>query len=146
MSVSRICIHEVDLARPTETVQVAAHRMHDRKVGTLVVLDDDRKPIGILTDRDIAIRVVAFARHPSTTTVFDVMTTRLFTVDEGAAIEKALSLMRTHQVRRLLVVDLEGRLSGLLTLDDILEFLAREFRMISQLLDREGPHSLAKPV
>lgn len=144
MSVAHICVKEVDLAKPGETVQVAAHRMHDRKAHTLVVLDEDRRPIGILTDRDLAVRVVALSRNASTTFVSDVMTRHVFTVDEAASVEKALSQMRVHQVRRLLVIDIEGRLVGLVSLDDILEFLAKEFRIISQLIDRDSPHSLAR--
>ena len=59
MSVGRICNREVDLAEPDESVQIAARRMNSRNVGTLMVLDKDSRPIGILTDRDLAIRVVA---------------------------------------------------------------------------------------
>lgn len=144
MSVAHICIKEVDLAKPSETVQVAAHRMHDRKAHTLVVLDEDRRPIGILTDRDLAVRIVAHRRDAGTTLVSEVMTRNVFTVDEAASVEKALSQMRAHQVKRLLVIDLDGRLVGLISLDELLEFLAKEFRIISQLIDRDGPHGLAR--
>jgi CBS domain-containing protein len=144
MSVVHICTKEVDLAKPGETVQVAAHRMFDRNAHTLVVLDEDRRPIGILTDRDLAVRVVAHRRDAGTTLVSEVMTRHVFTVDEAASVEKALSQMRAHQVKRLLVIDLDGRLVGLLSLDEVLEFLAKEFRIIRQLIDRDGPHGLAR--
>ena len=71
MSVGRICVREVDLTSPDESTRVAARRMHDRKVGTLVVCNPSRQPVGILTDRDLAVRVVAEGRDPATTRVDD---------------------------------------------------------------------------
>ena len=62
MSVGSVCVKDVDLAVPKESVQIAAQRMHSRKVGTLVVLGEDRKPIGLITDRDLTVRVLADAK------------------------------------------------------------------------------------
>ena len=59
MSVKRICVKDVDLADLAASVQVAAGRMHSRNVGTLVVLDEEKKPIGLITDRDLTVRVLA---------------------------------------------------------------------------------------
>lgn len=143
MSAGRICVHEVDLAKPDESVQVAAARMHSRKVGTLVVLDGERRPIGIVTDRDLAVKVLAEGRDPFATNVRDVMSGGLRTVEEETAIEEALSVMREGPFRRLPVVDEEGRLAGLLSLDDILDLLREEFDQIGDLLKREGPGSLS---
>ena len=69
MSVGRICTREVDLAQMDESVWQAAERMHQRAVGTLVVIDDDKKPIGIVTDRDLVERVLAKFLDPGATTV-----------------------------------------------------------------------------
>ena len=128
---------------PSQTVGDAARVMRDQDVGSLPVTEQGRL-VGVITDRDITVRVVAFSRDPSMTTVEDVMTPDPVTVHFEAPVEKALAVMRSHQVRRLVVVDDEGLLVGLVSLDDVLEFLAREFRMISQLIDKESPHSLAE--
>ena len=143
MSVGRICIREVDTAEVTESVQAAADRMHARNVGTLVVLDALQKPLGILTDRDLALRVVAKGRDPFTTTVGDVMTMSPRSVLETTPIEEAVSLMRRGPYRRLPVVDHADKLVGLLSIDDILDLLAEEFREIGALLKAERPDILA---
>lgn len=143
MSVGRICVREVDIAEPDESVQVAARRMHSRKVGTLVVVNEAREPIGLVTDRDLAVRVLAEAADPIGTTIRQVMTRCVYTVRENTAIEEALRIMRAGQCRRLPVVDAAGQLAGLISLDDILDLLTEEFKTIGELLREESPHSLA---
>lgn len=144
MTVGRICIREVDLAEPEETVQVAASRMNARKVGTLVVLDDESHPIGLLTDRDLAVRVVGKGLNGFETFVQEVMSPLPDAVAEDAPIESALAQMRAKAIRRLPVVDSDGKLVGLISLDDILELLCEEFEDIAKLVRREGPMSLAQ--
>jgi CBS domain-containing protein len=117
--------------------------MHDRKVGTLVVVDENRHPIGILTDRDLAVRVVASGRDAATTSIGRIMTAAPRCVREDAPIEAALSAMRVTACRRITVVDMEGALVGLISLDDILVLLAEEFREIGSVLQEESPQSLA---
>jgi CBS domain-containing protein len=142
MSVGRICIREVDLAEPDESVQIAAARMNSRNVGTLLVLDAASRPVGILTDRDLAIHVVAKGRDAATTTVREVMTQAPDAVDEETPIEAAISRMRAGPYRRLPVIDHDGKLVGLVSLDDILDLLSEEFAEIGRLIRREGPASL----
>ena len=143
MAVGRICVREVDLAEIDESAQVAAQRMHDRNVGTLIVANAQRKPIGIVTDRDLAVRVVAKGRNPVETTVGEVMTTDLKTVEEQTSLEDALRVMRSGPFRRVPVTDAGGTLVGLLSVDDVLDLLRQEFNEIGQLLERESPRGLA---
>ncbi len=143
MTVGRICVREVDVVKPEESVQAAAQRMHSRKVGTLIVQDAERKPIGILTDRDLTVRVLATASDPFQTTVGDVMTKCPRTINENSPIEDALAIMRSGPFRRVPVVSGEGELVGLLSLDDILDLLTEEFGQIRDLLEQESPASLA---
>ena len=105
MSVGRICTRSVDLTDPDETVQIAASRMNTRNVGTLLVIDEQKCPIGILTDRDLAIRVVGKGLDPNTTTVQSVMSPTPDSVTENASIESAIAVMRAGPHRRLPVVD-----------------------------------------
>ena len=142
MSVGRICVREVDLAERTETVWQAAERMRQRVVGTLVILDRDRRPIGILTDRDLVERVLADGKNARSTTVDEVMSRNPKTVTEEAPIEHALSVMRAHRMRRLPVVGRDGTLVGLLSLDDVLMLLAEEFAVIGGVLRFETPQEV----
>ena len=144
MSVGRICVREVDLAEARECVMNAAQRMHDRNVGTLVVVDSSTKPVGILTDRDLATRVVAKGLDAVQTQVAEVMSLAPESVEEGTSIEEALCRMRSGPYRRLTVVDSAGRLIGLISVDDILDLLSEEFVQIGRLVRRESPAGLAQ--
>jgi CBS domain-containing protein len=143
MTIGRICSREVDTADPEEPVLAAAQRMAARGVGTLVVLDADKRPLGILTDRDLALRVVGVGRDARTTTVSEVMSADVHTAFEALPIEEALRLMRTQSVRRLVVVRRDGALVGLVSLDDVLALLAEELREIGGLLEQEDPRHAA---
>jgi signal-transduction protein with cAMP-binding, CBS, and nucleotidyltransferase domain len=107
-------------------------------VGTLVVLDGDSQPIGILTDRDLVTRVLARGLDPRGTPVDAVMTPHPTTISELAPIESALASMRAGHFRRLPVVNESGRLVGIQSLDDALSLLAEELTIIGGLLEREA--------
>lgn len=145
MTTGRICVREVDVATPMESVQAVAQRMHSRNVGTIIVQDSTRKPIGIVTDRDLTVRVVGQGRDPARTSVRDVMTQNPVTTRQDTPLEDALRLMRQGAFRRLPVVDNVGCLIGLLSLDDVMQLLAEEFTQIGQLLEEESPSRLAVP-
>ncbi len=142
MSVEKICQREVDVASPHESVLAIARRMHQRKVGTLVVVDSEQVPVGIITDRDIAVRIVSEGRDARTTRVSEVMTPRPTTAGEKTTIEFALSTMRSTGCRRLPVVDTSGKLVGVVTLDDILGLLCDEMTLVGELLGKQTPAAL----
>jgi CBS domain-containing protein len=143
MTVARLCQRDVDVAGLNESVTVAAERMHQRSVGALVVVDDELAPVGILTDRDLVIRVLAPGQNGQTTAVGDVMTRNPQTIAEDASIESALALMRRGTFRRLPVVDRRGALQGIVTLDDILQLLGEELFAVSKLVESETPRAAA---
>lgn len=145
MTVGKICSRSVDWAGPDESVQVVAGRMHSRKVGTLVILDAAQHPIGLVTDRDLTVRVLAEGRDAGTTPVRDVMTASIKTVREDCPIESALEVMRRGPFRRIPVVNEQNQLIGILSVDDILDLLSEEFRSIGRLLNAEGPQSMGLP-
>lgn len=144
MSVGRICVREVDVVSEEESVQVAASRMHSRKVGTLVVVDADTRPVGIVTDRDLTVRVLARGLDSTEVSVREVMTRCPETVFPETSIEDALRRMRAGAFRRVPVVDDGGRLVGLLSLDDVLDLLAEEFAEVGRLIREEEPSSLGR--
>jgi CBS domain-containing protein len=144
MTIGMIANRDVDTALADESIQAAAQRMGTRLVGTLVVLDEQQRPTGMITDRDIAIRVVGKGRDPHRTSVGEVMTHDVLVAHEDLEVEKALALMRANTIRRLPVVDGSERLVGMVSLDDILTLLAREFRELGRLLSQEKPAILRK--
>jgi CBS domain-containing protein len=106
-------------ANPTDSVQMAAESMRQFNVGFLPVVGPNEIPMGALTDRDIAMRVIA-ENKLSTTTVLDVMTRDCVTVREGSELSVAEDLMVTHQIARVMVVDDDdGHLKGVISLSDI---------------------------
>jgi CBS domain-containing protein len=96
----------------------AAKLMRDEDVGLAPVVDGDRL-VGTLTDRDIAIRVVAEEKDPASTPVREVASTDVVTVDPEQDLDDALSLMAQHQVRRVPVVEQDGRLVGVVAQADV---------------------------
>jgi CBS domain-containing protein len=105
----------IDADKP---VAYAAKMMRDEDVGLAPIVEGDRL-VGTLTDRDIAIRVVAEGRDPESTLVREVASTDLVTIDPQQDLDEALRLMAEHQVRRLPVVEEDGRLVGVVAQADI---------------------------
>lgn len=137
MTVGEVCSRTVVTADPDETIPVAARRMRDRHVGALVVLDGTT-PIGVLTDRDIVVSAVAQSPDKlDTLLVGDVMTRDLVTAQSTEPIEEALRRMRAHGVRRLPVVTGDGRIDGIIALDDILDLMADGLTQLAGLVARE---------
>jgi signal-transduction protein with cAMP-binding, CBS, and nucleotidyltransferase domain len=139
MSVGRICSRCTHLAGPEESVLVAADRMKDENVGTLLVVDADRRPVGILTDRDLAVRVVAPGLDARATTVGQVMTAHPRWVGEETPIEDAVAAMRGLAVRRMPVVDGDGRLAGIVSVDDVLELVTEELGNLGRIVGASQP-------
>lgn len=143
MNVGELCNREVVFAyRDTRLVE-AARLMREHHVGSLLAVVErhgERVPVGILTDRDIVIAVVAKELDPRGLTVGDVMTGDLAMVREQDSIADALRLMREKGVRRVPVLTHKGTLAGLLTLDDMLEFAAEELGAFTGAIQRERSH------
>ena len=109
--------HPIKL-RGSAPVAEAARQMRSANVGAVIV-EDDGKPAGIVTDRDIAIRAVALGRDPQTTPLSDICSKDLTTVSPDDSLDRAVELMREHAVRRLLVVDAQNKTHGVVSLGDL---------------------------
>jgi CBS domain-containing protein len=112
------------VAQLDETVVVAARRMRDFRVGCVVVVRDAR-PVGILTDRDLALRVIAEGRDPEATLVSDVVTYEAATLPREAGIDTAVRVMSERGVRRLPIVTDTGNVTGIVTADDLIVLLTK---------------------
>lgn len=107
-----------DVIDPNASIREAAKRMRDENVGALPVGENDRL-IGMVTDRDIAVRAVADDRMPSQTAVRDVMSEKIFYCFDDDEAEAAARCMAEHQVRRLPILNRDKRLVGIVSLADL---------------------------
>ena len=140
MAVGEICNREVVIAEKSLSVAAAAQLMRTHHVGDLVVVEKKAGrtlPAGIVTDRDIVVEVVAAGVNPDALKVGDIMGPEVATVRECEGVFEALRYMRDKGVRRMPVVDGEGGLVGILTLDDLLSLLAEEMTELAKLVSHE---------
>ena len=135
MNVGTICSRRVITANAQLDVQAAAELMREEHVGFLVVVPEQPRgpqpPLGVITDRDIVVAVVAKRADPASLKVGDVMSIQPVVVGESDAIDLALRTMRRAGVRRVPVVNSRGEAVGVLSLDDLLEFVAHEMDCLS---------------
>ncbi len=118
MLISDVMTRAVEFITPDETLQHAATKMKELGIGPLPVLEN-AGVVGMLTDRDIAVRAVADGRDPRKTKVRDVMSGELVCCYEDQDVEVAAHLMRDQQIRRVLVVDRDKQLVGIVSLSDL---------------------------
>ncbi len=119
MRCDELMTREVVSLHPSDRIDAAARRMRDENVGFAPVCAEDGRPVGALTDRDIALRVCAEDRRAGRTHVEEVMTRELLTCRAGDDLERAEELMGTRRKTRILVLDDDGRLAGVLSLADL---------------------------
>jgi CBS domain-containing protein len=122
------------------TVLEAAQLMRQHHVGDVLVVEDRggvQVPVGIVTDRDLVVEIMAPELDQMVITVGDIMILELATVKENTGVFEAIQYMRAKGVRRLPVVDDSGGLVGILTLDDLLELLAEELLALANLVKHE---------
>ena len=141
MTVGSICKRSLVVAPKDESIVDAAKRMRMLHVGTVIVVEErDGKPvpIGILTDRDIVLSIVASdAEHLPFLNVSDAMSDNLLVAAEDTSLADGLRLMQERGVRRLPLVDHAGALVGIVTADDVVRFLAEELGEVVKLMNHE---------
>ena len=137
MKIGDVCNRIVIYVHEDESVQRAAELMRKYHVGNLVVteLDDERQmPVGIVTDRDIVVEVIAKGVDPNELTVGDIMSKELELASEGDDVSDVLDAMRESGIRRMPVVDSAGALVGVLALDDLLQLYAADLSTIAAIV------------
>ena len=139
MKIERLCNREVTLAYENERIDEIARRMRERHVGSVIVVprDNGSTPVGVLTDRDIVVEVLAAGLDYRNVTVGEVMSREPATVREDDDVVDALRIMRTHGVRRLPVMARSGALAGIVAIDDLLEFFAGQVDDVVRAIGRE---------
>lgn len=140
MQIGTICTREVICANATTSVSAAARLMRQYHIGDVVVIKDNgdhRVPLGIVTDRDIVLSVVATELDASTITVGDIMGPALVTAIETDDILEAIRRMRSSGVRRMPVVDAQGALTGIVSIDDVIGNMADQMNELTQLIAQQ---------
>jgi len=134
MNLFDVCSSELVVARASATVIEVANLMRTRHVGCVVVLGDEepRRPVGIVTDRDIVIRVVACADRLSFSSIDQVMSRNLVYASGGTGLTEAVELMRDRGVRRLLVMGEHGEPKGIVSFDDLLLAMTQSMGTMAQ--------------
>lgn len=143
MMLSELCTLEVASCSPRTSVLEAARIMRQKHTGDLVVVDDgedDKEPLGVITDRDIVLEVLATGLNPASTTVGSVIRTPIVLAHDTEDASAALERMRMHGVRRIPVVGHRNRLIGILTVDDLLKLLAADATALTEIISRQQHH------
>lgn len=144
MSIRAYGVADVVTAGPHERLADAAGRLRDKDVGCLVVTDQGC-PVGVLTDRDVALAALGEGVDAAAVTVEDVMQRPAVTVADGAPLREAVQLMRERGVRRLPIVDTAGNLAGLVTADDLVSVIANELIALKSVVASQSPGRHASP-
>ncbi|SEN39373.1 CBS domain-containing protein [Nitrosomonas marina] len=140
MSVSEFCHREVVTIQKDECAQEAARLMRKHHVGNVVIVAEEKgiqKPVGIVTDRDLVVEIMATELDPTVITVGDIMKPDLASINKNTDILEVIRYMRRKAVRRVPVVDDNMQLIGIVTLDDLLQVLSQEFSSLVKLVERE---------
>ena len=137
MPISECCNIGVVCCDTEDSVATVSALMRKHHVGDVIVVDgknDNRVPVGIITDRDIVIETLALDIDAKLFTAGDLMTSPVVTVKESSGFIETLRLMRSHQVRRMPVVTRDGAIFGIVAADDIVRLLAMELSMITDAI------------
>ena len=140
MRIGEICTREVVQCERTTPVAAIAQLMRNHHVGDVIVVDRKEGksvPVGIVTDRDLVVQVLAQGVNPGGLTAKDLMNEDLVTAQESEVVYDAIWHMRSKGIRRLPVVDVQKFLIGVLTADDVTEFLAEELMEVARIVPRQ---------
>ena len=140
MQLTELCNENVvDIAKE-ETVLNAAKLLRNKHVGCLVVTDSKngvKTPIGIVTDRDIVLKVLDYDTNMANINVFDIMDSKFVTAKVTDDVHTAMDLMRRHGIRRIPLVDEDNHLAGIVTVDDMFAHLGDELHRLSRAIYME---------
>jgi CBS domain-containing protein len=137
MAIAEICSREVVFVTRNESCADAARLMREHHVGALVVIAQDavpRIPVSMITDRDLAVGVMALGLDPEKTLVETVMRPDVALLRESEGVGRAIALMREQGVRRLPVIDASGALVGVLAADDLIDLFAEELSGLAAMI------------
>jgi len=139
MGVVKCCREQVVAVSLDTPALDVAKTMGERSVGSVVVISGDNKPRGILTDRDLAVRVMAQEKNPGEVRAEEIMTRDVVTFQDSMGIYEAIQKMTDAGIRRMPIVDDTGKLIGIVTMDDIIRMLGEEMAAIAKNIEKQSP-------
>jgi CBS domain-containing protein len=140
MTIGTVCTRETVIAKREDTIVAVAKLMRRHHVGDIVVVKEGEAgniPIGIVTDRDLVIEILAQDLSPDAVAVGDIVSCEVVTARDSDGIWDTVQKMRIKGVRRMPVVDERGALVGIVSLDDLLELLSEELSGLTKIVGRE---------
>ena len=140
MKLSELCNENVVTISSEDTVNYACKLFRNKHVGCLVVTDlykGNSQPVGIITDRDIVVKVISLGTKVGDVLVKDVMDSKLVTADINDDLHVALDLMRKHGIRRIPLINKSGHLEGIITIDDLFAHLSNELNNLTRAIFME---------
>ena len=136
MSLKTFMSEDITSLPSTASVLDAAKFMTDMNVGTIIVTHEE-VPSGMITDRDVVAKVLAQDKDSKTTKIEEIMVSPVVTISEDKDIIDPTQIMSSHGIRRLPVTDPQGKLAGVISLDDVLLVLGREMQNVAGILKKE---------
>jgi len=145
LKIENVMVVDVVTVEAEATVREAVELMNKNEIGCLVVVDEEEKPVGIITERDLLKRVLATRKDPVRSKVKDIMSKPLVTGTPHMDIEAAVRLMFKHKIKKLPILE-NGQLVGLVTLTDLVRFQPQIIRILKELSSKQLPPKHMKKV
>jgi len=139
MGLVKCCREQVVAVSPDTPAVEVARIMGEKNVGSVVIVSGDNRPVGVITDRDLAVRVMAQERNPGEVRAGDIVTRDVITFRDSMGVYEAIQKMTAEGIRRMPVVDDAGKLIGIVTMDDIVRMLGEEMAAIAKNIEKQSP-------
>ncbi|MEM7515519.1 MAG: CBS domain-containing protein [Planctomycetota bacterium] len=125
-------LHEPVTTHESASVSEAVHILRERGIGALFIVDEEKRPVGVITDRDLSLGCFREKLDPNATPVSKLMTSEVWALDPTTDLLRTTAFLRRHRIRRLPIVDEEKRIRAVVSADDLLAFVSSELRWASE--------------
>ena len=139
MGIVKCCREQVVAVSPDTPAVEVAKIMGEKNVGSVVIVTGDNRPTGVITDRDLTIRVMAHEKDPGEVRAGDIATRDVITFRDSMGIYEAIQKMTAEGIRRMPITDDAGKLIGIVTMDDIVRMLGEEMASIAKNIEKQSP-------
>ena len=140
MGLVKCCREQVVAVSPDTPAVEVARIMGEKNVGSVVIVTGDNRPVGVITDRDLVVRIMAHGIDPGENRAGEIPDRDVVTFPDSMGIYEAIQKMTAEGIRRMPVVDDTGGLIGIVTMDDIIQMLGEEMAAIAKNIEKQSPH------
>lgn len=139
MGLVKCCREQVVAVSPDTPAVEVARIMGEKNVGSVVIVTGDNRPAGVITDRDLVVRIMARGMDPGEVRAGEIPNRDVITFRDSMGIYEAIQKMAAETIRRMPVVDDDGKLIGIVTMDDIIRMLGEEMAAIAKNIENQSP-------